>query len=433
MKKTIKLKQLALILGLSMLMTAVASLGVTWLAVDDELSELLYEDIRQQTELLSRMLHRGHIKPDELKQFLSESFIDDGEDTFLISVEHIKDGWFASNLEIERSYGSSDSGVTQLAFAGHIWKGYQLRDGNLLIKLLRRDDMAADIKGDVIEDALLPVLIGNVFSLLILMALLSIVTSPLSKLVRQIEQRKADDLTDFELSGRLTELQAISVSLNQLMQGIKSTLEREKRFASDVAHELRTPLATLKLELALPDTDLTAMRQEVDRLIRVVEQLMTLARIESGYWQQQAETLDLKSTLIDVCQRLEPRISAAGLSLSLNLQDIPLKGDSTLLGLLVENLLLNVIKHAKGATQVSLELNPEKSDFLVLKDDGPGISAEQRQLMLEPFVRLDQRREGLGLGLSICKQIAEQHGFILRLEDASPGLSVSLSRDAVAE
>lgn len=429
MKKSIKLKQLALILGLSMLITAVTSIVVTWLAVDDELSELLYEDIRQQTELLSRMLHRGHIEPDELKQFLSESFIDDDEDTFLISVEHIKEGWFVSNLEIERSYGSPESGVTQLVFQGHTWKGYQLREGNLLIKLLRRDDMAADIKGDVIEDTLLPVLIGNVFSLLILMALLSIVTSPLSKLVRQIEQRKADDLTDFEPSGRLTELQAISVSLNQLMQGIKSTLEREKRFASDVAHELRTPLATLKLELALPDTDLTAMRQEVDRLIRVVEQLMTLARIESGYWQQQAETLDLKSTLIDVCQRLEPRISAAGLSLSLNLQDIPLKGDSTLLGLLVENLLLNVIKHAKGATQVSLELNPEKSDFLVLKDDGPGISDEQRQLMLEPFVRQDQRREGLGLGLSICKQIAEQHGFILKLKDASPGLSVTLSRN----
>lgn len=433
MKKTIKLKQLALILGLSMLMTAVASLGVTWLAVDDELSELLYEDIRQQTELLSRMLHRGHIEPDELKQFLSESFIDDDEDTFLISVEHIKDGWFASNLEIERSYGSSDSGVTQLAFAGHIWKGYQLRDGNLLIKLLRRDDMAADIKGDVIEDALLPVLIGNIISLLILITLLSIVTSPLSRLVRQIEQRKADDLTDFELSGRLTELQAISVSLNQLMQGIKSTLEREKRFASDVAHELRTPLATLKLELALPDTDLTAMRQEVDRLIRVIEQLMTLARLESGYWQQQTKTLDLKPTLLDVCQRLRHRLSAAGLSLSLNLQDMQLKGDPTLLALLIENLLLNTIKHARGATEVSLELNPDRNDFLTLKDNGPGISAEQRHLMLEPFVRLDQRREGLGLGLSICKQIAEQHGFILKLEDASPGLSVSLSRDAIAE
>ena len=141
LKRHFKLSRLALILGLSIVLTGFAGIVVTWLAVDDELSELLYEDIQQQTQLLARLINQGHIEPDELKEFLGESFIDDDEDTFLISVEHMKEGWYTSNFGFPKSFGSTQTGLTQVKYQDHVWKGYQLREGDLLVKLLRRDEI----------------------------------------------------------------------------------------------------------------------------------------------------------------------------------------------------------------------------------------------------------------------------------------------------
>ncbi len=428
LKLNFRLSQLALVLGLSIVLTGFAGIVVTWLAVDDELSELLYEDIHQQTKLLARLINQGHIAPDELKEFLGESFIDDDEDTFLISIEHLKEGWYTSNFGFPKSYGSTKTGLTQVSHQDHIWKGYQLREDDLLVKLLRRDDLAEDIKSDVTEDVIMPILIGNSLSILILAVLLTLVVRPLSCLARLLRQRDAEDLSALPQISPVTELQEITKSLNHLIKGIEQTLNREKRFASDVAHELRTPLTTLKLELSLPDSDTQAMRQEVDRLIRVVEQLLTLARLEASNWQQHCETFNLKEPLQHLSHRLSSKFTAAGITFNSHLEATQLQGDPTLLTLLVENLLLNALRHALGADQVTLSLtSTDKSWQLSVEDNGPGIPQNQRQQMMKPFTRQDQRSEGLGLGLSICSQIAALHNLTLTLNDASPGLRIQLN------
>lgn len=428
LKLNFRLSQLALALGLSIVLTGLAGIVVTWLAVDDELSELLYEDIHQQTKLLARLINQGHIAPDELKEFLGESFIDDDEDTFLISVEHMKEGWYTSNFGFPKSFGSTQTGLTQVKYQDHVWKGYQLREGDLLVKLLRRDDLAEDIKSDVTEDVIMPILIGNILSLLILIVLLALVVRPLSRLAGQLRQRDAEDLSALPQVSPVTELQEITNSLNHLIKGLGQTLNREKRFASDVAHELRTPLTTLKLELSLPDLDTQAMRQEVDRLIRVVEQLLTLARLEASNWQQHCETFNLKEPLQHLSRRLESKFTAAGITFNSLLEDTQLQGDPTLLTLLVENLLLNVLRHATGADQVTLTLtSTDKNWQLRVEDNGSGIPQHQRQQMMKPFTRQDQRSEGLGLGLSICSQIAALHHLTITLHDAAPGLRVELN------
>ncbi|OOV87003.1 ATP-binding protein [Oceanospirillum linum] len=430
MKQQLKLKQLAWALGISIALTALITPVITWLAVDDELSELLYEDIQQQTQLLYRLIDRGHIAADELEVFLNESFIDDHEDTFLISVEHLKEHWYASNFNLERHYGSTESGVIQMQHMNHFWKGYQLRQGDLLIKLMRRDDMANDIKGDVTEDVLLPIMLGNLISIFLLLVLLNLVTAPLNRLVHLIRQRHAEDLSELPQISRLTELQAITSSLNRLITGIKETLQREKRFTSDVAHELRTPLTTLKLELSMPDTDHKSVRKEVDRLIHVVDQLLILARIEAGQWQQHCSRFNIRTALQDVCQRSESRLQQAGIRFDYALSDFDIEGDPTLISLLVENLLNNAARHAETADHVSLKMQVTASRLrLIIEDNGRGIPAPKRQAMLEPFARLDQRTEGLGLGLAISQQIARLHGSQLALEDAEPGLRVCLTFD----
>ncbi|HKM14704.1 MAG TPA: ATP-binding protein [Marinospirillum sp.] len=426
-KRHFKLSQLASILGLSIVLTGFAGILVTWLAVDDELSELLYEDIQQQTQLLARLINQGHIAPDELKAFLGESFIDDAEDTFLISVEHLKEDWYTSNFGFPKSFGSTQTGLTQVFHQDHIWKGYQLREGDLLVKLLRRDDLAEDFKSDVTEDVIMPILIGNTLSILILLILLMVIVRPLSRLAGLLHQRDAKDLSALPQTSPVAELQDITNSLNHLIKGIEQTLNREKRFASDVAHELRTPLTTLKLELSLPDLDTQAMRQEVDRLIRVVEQLLTLARLEASNWQQHCETFNLKDPLQSLSHRLTSKFIAAGITFNSSLDDTLLQGDSTLLTLLVENLLLNALRHATGASQVTLTLVSKGKNWqLTVEDNGLGIPQDQQQRMMQPFTRQDQRSKGLGLGLSIVTQIAALHRLKIEMHNTTPGLSIKL-------
>lgn len=424
----IRLTLLVLVIGISVLLTSIASMVATWMAVDDEMNELLYEDIHQQSRLLSHFLQHSQLDPQALEVFLQQSFGDDDEDTFLIAVEHLRERWYVSNFALPQIFGSSTSGTIAREFQGYQWQGYQLREGDLLIQLLRRNDLAEDIKTDVAEDILLPTLIGNGISLLLLTLLLVLITRPLSRLSALLRQRQSQDLQPVLLASPIQEIQAVTDSLNQLIRGVADTLQREKRFANDVAHELRTPLTTLNLELSLPDPDPHNLRQEVQRLIRVVEQLLTLARLESSRWQQNFTRFNLSQPLQQTIQRLQPRFAQAGLTLEAQLPDMQVTGDPTLLGLLVENLLLNALRHSQTATRVELSLSQhDQQGVLTVRDNGQGIPAPQRQRLTEPFARLDQRSQGLGLGLAICQQIVQVHQGNMTLGDANPGLEVQVT------
>lgn len=428
----IRLIHLAAILGFSILLTSVGGVVATWLAVDDELSELLYEDIHQQARLLGQLINQGHIEPDELEAFLNTSFQDDGEDTFLIAIEHLTGDWYASNFGLPRGFGSSRTGPIRRQHLGHDWQGYQLREGELLVQLLRRTDLAEDIKGDVAEDILVPILIGNGISLVLLLLLLGLTTQPLARLTRLLQQRNGNDLLPIRIKSPVQEMQQVVASLNRLMAGIEQTLEREKRFASDVAHELRTPLSTLKLELSLPEPEIPVLRQEVTRLIRVVEQLLTLARLEGSRWHQSFGRLELGAHLQTLISRLQPMFDKAGVQLDYQPRTAWVQADPTLLSLLVENLLLNALRHAIGADRVQLLLEPVAGGWqLQVVDNGQGMPADQCKRMTEPFTRMDQRGEGLGLGLAICQQIAQVHATQLVFTDAKPGLQVTLQLPAV--
>lgn len=422
---SIRLTQLILIVGISVLLTSAGGILVTWMAVDDEMSELLYEDIQQQALLLSQFLQQGQLSPQALQRFLEQSFPDDDEDTFLIAVEHLREHWYISNFNLPQHFGSTTSGTIEREHLGHHWQGYQRREGDLVIQLLRRNDLAEDIKGDVAEDVLIPILVGNGISLLLLTLLLLLITRPLARLSALLKQRQSHDLQPVTLSSPIKDIQNVTDSLNQLMAGVAETLQREKRFASDVAHELRTPLTTLNLELSLPQPDGASLRQEVQRLIRVVEQLLTMARLEGSRWTQGFTTLNLRQPLQLAVQRLQPRFDQAGIRLHTELTDLTLAGDPTLLGLLAENLLLNALRHSATATQVELTLSPhEQGCCLRIRDNGQGIPVAQRQRLTERFTRLDQRSQGLGLGLAICQQIVQVHQGELVLMDAHPGLEV---------
>lgn len=420
-----KLKHLAIALGLSIVLTSFVSLISTWYAVDDEVGELLYEDIQQQAALLGRLINQGHIEADELEEFLNSSFIDDDEDTFLIAIENVREGWYASNFKLPQQFGHRDDGLISRQHMGYNWHGYQISRGDLIIQLLRRSDLSDDLIGDVTEDILMPISIGVLLNLVFLLMLISFTTRPLGKLTKAISNRKATDLTPIKINGSIQEIANITHSLNTLMADVEDTLNREKHFTNNVAHELRTPLSTLKLELSLDDPDLVSINHEVARLIRVVEQLLTLARLESARWNNNFSKVDLGEILETSCHRLQHRFIAQNIQLQANIHSKTIAGDATLLGVLVDNLLLNILRHSQTATQVDASIESDnKRVFLRLKDNGIGIPKHLRERMLQPYSSLDRRSDGLGLGLAICQKIAEIHQAKLQFSDIENGLEV---------
>lgn len=414
-----RLSHLALLLGLTMLISSLAGVVATYRAADDEFQEVLADDLEHQTKLLAALVQRGEVSTAGLEKHLKKYLEEDDEDTLWVNLYHLNTDRHISNLEHELSLQSRHSGNIQLSLQNHQWRGYQRRSGDWVVQLLRRDDLTQDIRSDIAEDITAPTLIGSGISLLLLILLITLFLRPLTRLVKELERRHADDLSPLNLKVPAREIATLQNSLNRLMNGVERVLSRERRFANDVAHELRTPLTTLKLELAGPEPDLTAIRQETERLARVVEQLLTLARLEQGHWQQQFKRIDLGAKLRVLAERYDPRFSARGMTFESRLDHTPIQGDSTLLLVLVENLLQNALRHCPSGTSVVLGW---QSGELWVRDNGPGINADKRARMAEPFTRFDSKSEGLGLGLGISHQIAEIHGAKLIFDDGEPGL-----------
>jgi signal transduction histidine kinase len=200
------------------------------------------------------------------------------------------------------------------------------------------------------------------------------------------------------------ELSRLAATLNRLLSRLTGQLERERAFIADAAHELRTPIASLQLQLDVADAPLPGVRAEVARLTHLVDSLLSLARAETA-GEQLREPLDLT----DVAGAVGP--------------PVPVRGDRVALRRLVENLVTNAERHAE-TVQVRTCVDGDDA-VLTVDDDGPGIPAADRDRVFQRWVRLDPARTrtdgGVGLGLSVSQAIAKAHGGTLHVADSPLG------------
>ena len=262
--------------------------------------------------------------------------------------------------------------------------------------------------------------------------------APVERVRRQLAQRQADDLSPVSDAQLPDEVQPLVSELNLLFERVQRAFDAQEHFVADAAHELRSPLAALRLQLqglqrAGDDTARAAAIERlsagIDRATRLVEQLLTLARQESG--STATEPVDLRAiaqlALADVAPAAQARSMDVGL---LDSEAATVPGNVEALRMLVRNLLDNAIKYTPPGGQVDVQVRADNGHaVLTVEDSGPGIAPEHRERVMQRFVReTAEGAPGSGLGLAIVLAIAQRHGAVVAL-DSSPrlgGLRVTL-------
>lgn len=244
------------------------------------------------------------------------------------------------------------------------------------------------------------------------------------QLSQEIAERNADDLQAIDIRKVPTELQPVIAHLNDLLGRLDESLLAQKRFIGNAAHQLRTPLTGLRMEselmLAKDDLpeDIQARVQRIhqvsNRLIHLGEQLLALARADYRLHPRDSfKQLDLVALAENLGSEwfLKLREQQIDLVFEAPEQAVMIDGSEILLEELLSNLLDNVLKYAKGANKIILQVK-QNPPSLVIEDNGCGVASEEREMIFDTFVRSPSSPSGLGtgLGLSIVREIARAHG-----------------------
>ncbi|MGL4996192.1 MAG: sensor histidine kinase [Deefgea sp.] len=256
---------------------------------------------------------------------------------------------------------------------------------------------------------------------------------PLAQLQSLMEHRKAQDLSPLSLQDAPQELQGLSSALNHLLSGTEESINRQRRFIADAAHQLRTPLAGLKsqTELAMRENSPEGLRERLNmvhtsatRSIHLVNQLLTLARSEPGSQTGIPKVqMDLAKIIRDLTAELVPRALAARIDLGCDcfVPTAIMHGNSALLREMFINLVENAIKYIPRDGSITVRLTEDERNYIVdVEDNGLGIPDADKARVFERFYRREQTGNGCGLGMSIVKEIVERHAGTVALLDAQP-------------
>lgn len=304
-------------------------------------------------------------------------------------------------------------------------------------KLLVRDETVRYI----LVNNLWPMLVALPLFALIIWVTVSRGMQPLNRVSETVEQRDPDSLQPIATDSVPSEIAPIVESLNRLFGRVSRTLENERRFTANAAHELRTPLAALKTYVQAKQLSeegrihagfFSEILAAVDRATHLLEQLLALARADSLRDAGRPDSeVDLHAISIQVLAECGNEALKKGIDLSLkaHVKTMPLRGDATTLGILLRNLVDNAIRYTPDGGHVEVDLKVEPGAALLrVSDDGPGIPEEKRQLIFERFQRGDATNvRGSGLGLSIVAQIARLYDAEIRLGTGLNGKGLSVS------
>ncbi len=313
-----------------------------------------------------------------------------------------------------------------------------------LVQVAETREKRSVLATEIIKGVMLPQFV--ILPLAVLLVWLALVRGikPLSQLEERIRARRPDDLSPLEDKTVPLEVAPLVSSINDLLTRLKDSIATQKRFLADAAHQLKTPLAGLRMQADLAQRegfnaeDLKLSLKQIGRssirATHTVNQLLALARAESGGQVVARQPCDLAQLTREAVQDSVPRTMERHIDLGYDgaqpgTPGVQIEGNPTLLKEMIRNLLDNAINYTPSTAEhpgvITARVHADPFGHIVLlqvEDSGPGIPAAERELVFQPFYRaLGTNVDGSGLGLPIVLEIARQHNADVSLEDAHPG------------
>ncbi|EEZ95368.1 two component sensor kinase PmrB [Legionella longbeachae D-4968] len=301
--------------------------------------------------------------------------------------------------------------------------------------LAERYDTRNELGHRIAQDDLYIMLLTFPLSGLLIWIIIGRGLDSLDKVAEEVANRAPTHLEPVDLHEVPEEIKPVIDELNKLFFRLKEGFEREKRFAADAAHELRTPLAALKTQaqVALHSNDIEEKNQALQKLIasvnrstHIVQQLLTMSRLvpEAAHMDEKDE-VNLSRLTREILAMLAPAAVEKQIDLEFesNTENLIVYGNSTALGILIRNLVDNSIRYCNEHGRILVRLSKLQNEVMLeVSDNGPGIPAELQSRVFERFFRvLGNKSPGSGLGLAIVQQIAELHGGRLLLDTPKEG------------
>lgn len=262
---------------------------------------------------------------------------------------------------------------------------------------------------------------------------------PLSDFTDQIEKVTAQNLSNSRLEeNNIEELNRLSNAYNQMLSRISDAFEIQKQFTANAAHELKTPLAVMQLQLDLfnsekhSDNDsqtletVRKMSEKCEQLTKTVKTLLNMSELQTV---ARDDRIELDALIEEVTADLDPLAQEKNITLHTECEPVSMTGSDILIYRLVYNLTENAIKynHSGGEVTVSSKKRNDKI-FIMIADNGNGIPDDMKERIFVPFFRIDKSRSralgGVGLGLSLVKEIVRAHGGSISVKDNSNGGTV---------
>lgn len=354
---------------------------------------------------------------------------------FQITVERLN-FHFKSAIAPKELFSGNENGFSIKSIAGAKWRIYTLNDpGNIIIiRVGEPVSVRTELVEKVTLDLILPVLIALPILAFLIWRIIGHTLTPLNHLATKIKNRYPDQMIRMDSEQTLPdEVKPLLDALNSLLERLNETMENERRFTADAAHELRTPLAGIKTQaqLAMRTDDISTRAGALHQIIRTVdrcthmsEQLLAMARLDPDYTLGSHEKIKLNGVIRAVCTELAEMAKNKQITIDLKLTDnICIRGNSQTLNIMLRNLIDNAIRYTSEHGRILIRLATEnKKIILSIDDNGPGIAEEMTAHVFNRFYRIRGGDEkGSGLGLSIAKRIADLHGAEIRLAPSELG------------
>jgi two-component system sensor histidine kinase QseC len=329
---------------------------------------------------------------------------------------------------------STLDGYTDSEINGQMWRVYTLNltSHDYRVQVARSHLTSHQLVRDFVLDVIRPLLIALPLSG-ILWLIVHQGLQPLREVTRLIRERDYAHLNPIQPSHVPEEIAGMVDELNRLLARLKQSIDRNSRFTADVAHELRTPIAGMLVQLQSNTNEckeekdragFSQVKEGLSRLNHMINQLLVLASIEPEKIRHSFTKLDLEALAQEVLADISPQALSKDIEMALECSEsVTMHGNQELIGILLSNLVSNAIKFTPNKRHVTIKISRvENGVRLVVEDEGQGIPDNKKKWVFERLTRLPGETEaGAGLGLSIVKEICEIHQGDITLSDPEQG------------